>query len=87
MMNREFAPTKGLWNGVGGKIDEGETPLECVLREVFEETGIHLNNAKYKGVVTWEVDLVYSGGMYSFIGERNEILYKFKVIYKKSQGE
>ncbi len=37
MLNREYKPTLGLWNGVGGKIEGNETPLECVIREVKEE--------------------------------------------------
>jgi 8-oxo-dGTP diphosphatase len=69
MLNRDFQPAKGLWNGVGGKIDEGESPYECVLREVFEETGIQLNHAEYKGIITWKVDATYSGGMYAFLAE------------------
>jgi len=44
MLNREYAPTQGLWNGVGGKIEGEESPLECVIREVKEETGIEINN-------------------------------------------
>jgi len=69
MLNRDFAPTKGLWNGVGGKREDNETPLECALREAFEETGIELKDAIYKGIVTWEVDGTFSGGMYVFLSE------------------
>jgi 8-oxo-dGTP diphosphatase len=69
LLNRDFAPTKGLWNGVGGKIEENETPIECVIRETFEETGIELFNIQYKGIVTWDVDGSYSGGMYTFLAE------------------
>lgn len=29
MLNRDSAPTKGLWNGVGGKIEANESPTEC----------------------------------------------------------
>ncbi|OXM13417.1 NUDIX hydrolase [Paenibacillus herberti] len=69
MLNREAAPTKGLWNGVGGKIEAKETPFECVLREIYEETGIELKDAKFKGLVTWDVDEAYSGGMYVFLAD------------------
>ncbi|SCB68392.1 Uncharacterized protein BWGO95_02532 [Bacillus mycoides] len=31
MLNREYDPVKGLWNGVGGKIEKGETPLENAI--------------------------------------------------------
>lgn len=67
MLNRDSAPTKGLWNGVGGKIEGNESPTECVIRESFEETGIVLENVAYKGVISWIADASYSGGMYVFI--------------------
>ncbi len=35
MLNREYDPVKGLWNGVGGKIEKGETPLENAIREIM----------------------------------------------------
>ncbi|USK57773.1 NUDIX domain-containing protein (plasmid) [Cytobacillus solani] len=42
MLNREKPPIMGVWNGVGGKIEKGETSDEGALREVFEETGIRV---------------------------------------------
>lgn len=35
---------EGKWNGPGGKIKPGETPEEGVIREVWEETGLSINN-------------------------------------------
>lgn len=76
MLNRDHAPTKGLWNGVGGKFENGETPMDCVVRETAEETGIVLTNAVYKGIVSWDIDASYSGGMYAFVAELPEdIIY------------
>lgn len=37
--------------GVGGHLEEGESPLQCFKREVLEETGLHINKASYKGYV------------------------------------
>jgi 8-oxo-dGTP diphosphatase len=69
MLNREYKPTLGLWNGVGGKVEENETPLECVIREVKEETDIDISNCKIidKGIITWEVDSSFTGGMYVYL--------------------
>jgi len=42
---------QGKWIGVGGKFEENETPEECVLREVKEETGLSLLQYRYRGLV------------------------------------
>ena len=34
------------WNGLGGKMEAGETPEECVEREVWEETGLKVKVLK-----------------------------------------
>ena len=44
------------WIGVGGKIEEGESPEDCVLRETFEETGLRLTQYRYRGLVTFVSD-------------------------------
>ncbi len=44
---------KDKWLGVGGKFEEGESPEECMLREVKEETGLTLNSYKLRGIVTY----------------------------------
>ena len=41
------------WIGVGGHFEDGESPEECVLREVKEETGYTLTSYQYRGVVTF----------------------------------
>lgn len=41
------------WIGVGGHFEEGESPEECVLREVKEETGYTLTSYRYRGIVTF----------------------------------
>ena len=44
---------KGKWNGLGGKLDAGESPDECVVREIREESGLTLLDAKLRGVLTF----------------------------------
>ncbi len=40
---------EGKWNGVGGKFEKGETPEECAIREVKEETGLDIKDPKLMG--------------------------------------
>ncbi len=44
---------KDKWLGVGGKFENGESPEECVSREVAEETGYELRSADYRGFITF----------------------------------
>jgi 8-oxo-dGTP diphosphatase len=43
----------GKWNGLGGKLDAGETPEECVIREVREESGLVIMNPRLHGILTF----------------------------------
>ena len=44
---------KDKWIGVGGHFEAGESPEECLLREVKEETGLTLTSWKFRGLVTF----------------------------------
>ena len=44
---------EGKWNGLGGKFEHGETPEECVIREVKEESGLQIKNPKMHGFITF----------------------------------
>jgi 8-oxo-dGTP diphosphatase len=71
MLYRARPPHQGMWNGTGGKIELGETPLQGVQREVAEETGLMLRTADFmlRGIVTWPVDEAVNGqggGMYVY---------------------
>lgn len=48
---------KEKWIGVGGKFEPGEAPEECLLREVLEETGYHLLDYRFRGVLTFICDV------------------------------
>ncbi|OGN89182.1 MAG: DNA mismatch repair protein MutT [Chloroflexi bacterium RBG_13_48_10] len=44
---------QGKWNGLGGKLNPGETPEECAVREIFEESGLRVHNPQLKGFLTF----------------------------------
>lgn len=77
LLNRNKKPTMGMWNGVGGKIEEYETPYEGVIRETFEETGIELPSVTYKGNVMFQVkdEPLGSEGMYVFLTDLPDGVY------------
>ena len=53
---KEIDPNKDKWIAPGGKFLEGETPEECMLREVKEETGLTLKDYRLRGIVTFLSD-------------------------------
>lgn len=44
---------QGKWNGLGGKFEAGESPEDCVIREVLEESGLRIKAPALKGVLTF----------------------------------
>ena len=42
---------EGKWNGLGGKFEPGESPEECVIREVREESGLQIRNPQMRGLL------------------------------------
>jgi len=50
---------KGLFVGLGGKFEVGESPEECVIREVLEESGLRITAPRLRGILTFPD---FSGG-------------------------
>ena len=75
MLYRNKPPNAFRWNGLGGRIEAGETPLACVQREIMEEAGIDLTRAqelRFGGLVTWALGddpTRPSTGMYTFLAQ------------------
>ena len=56
-VKKEHDASKGKWIGVGGKCEADESPDECMLREVREETGLAICRWRYRGIVTFISDI------------------------------
>lgn len=71
---KEHDENAGKWIGVGGKFEAGESPEECLVREVLEETGLNLTSYKFRGIVTfisdvWDDEMMFLYTADSFSGE------------------
>jgi len=44
---------EGKWNGLGGKLEQGESPEDCVIREIKEEAGLTIKAPKMHGFITF----------------------------------
>lgn len=65
---------KDKWIGIGGKFEDKESPEDCVLREVREETGLTLTEYQYRGIVTfvsnrWQTEYMHLFHSTAFTGE------------------
>ena len=59
----------GKWVGVGGKLEPGESPDTCLVREVKEETGFTLHGWRFRGVVSFLSDIYEAEQMFLFTSE------------------
>lgn len=73
-VKKEQDANRDKWIGIGGKFLDGESPEECLLREVREETGLELKSWRYRGIVTfvsdrWETEYMHLFTAHSWEGE------------------
>ena len=57
------------WLGIGGKFEDKESPEDCILREVREETGLTLTSYQYRGIVTFVSDVWETEFMHLFTAD------------------
>jgi len=62
---------QGKWNGLGGKLQQGETPEACARREIFEESGLVAEKLLFKGVILFpEFDTINDWFVFVFAAEK-----------------
>ena len=68
-VKKERDINRDKWIGVGGHFEEGESPEECLLREVMEETGLTLTDYRLRGVITFMTDTYPAKYMFLYTAE------------------
>jgi ADP-ribose pyrophosphatase YjhB (NUDIX family) len=83
-LRRAHPPELGAWDLPGGFVESGETPIECIRREILEETGLEVEIVALIGAYTgqygpggkWTIDIGYrcrlTGGTFSLSDEKCE---------------
>ncbi len=70
MLHRAKEPNYGQWTAPGGKVEFHESPQDCIIREMIEETGYHIHQPRLFGLIT-EV---------SVLGDYNWLLFAFHCV-------
>ena len=76
-IKKEHDENHDKWIGIGGKFEQAESPEDCVLREVREETGLRLTQVRYCGIITfvsdcWETEYMHLFHATGFTGALRE---------------
>lgn len=69
-VKKENDLNKDKWIGIGGKFEDKESPEDCLLREVKEETGLILEKYAYRGIVTFVSDKYPTEYMHLFTADK-----------------
>ena len=70
------------WVGIGGKLEEGESPYDCARREIYEEVGVVPTGLRYRGLVTFVSDIYGTEYMHLFTADG----YEGEVNYDCDEG-
>ncbi|MCI9338611.1 MAG: 8-oxo-dGTP diphosphatase [Lachnospiraceae bacterium] len=68
-VKKEVDINKDKWIGVGGHFEAGESPEECLLREVYEETGLTLTSWRLRGIITFSTDTYSTEYMFLYTAD------------------
>lgn len=73
-VKKENDMNRDKWIGIGGKLEPGESPEDCLLREAREETGLTITDYRFRGVVTfvsdaWGTEYMFLYTATGFVGE------------------
>lgn len=79
-VKKENDMNQDKWIGIGGHFEDGESPEECLCREVSEETGLRLTEYRLRGIITfvsdrWQTEYMFlytATGYEGNIGECSE---------------
>lgn len=69
-IKKEKDINKDKWIGVGGHFEADESPEECLLREVYEETGLTLVSWRLRGIITFSTDAYETEYMFLYTADR-----------------
>lgn len=74
-VKKENDMNKDKWLGIGGHFEDGESPEECLCREVSEETGLRLTEYRLRGIITfvsdrWQTEYMF---LYTATGYEGDI--------------
>ena len=81
-VKKENDMNKDKWVGVGGKLEEGESPFDCARREIKEETGVNIRKLNYRGIITFVSDLYGTEYMHLFTATE----YEGEIDYDCDEG-
>lgn len=71
-VKKENDINRDKWIGLGGKFEKDESPEECLLREVYEESGLRLTSWRYRGIVTFVNTVCTTEYMHLFTADEFE---------------